>query len=64
MIETQKVPKNLFDLAKALGRWENEGGSTELHGSELGQKIALQAPEERILRLSSSGTISSLISNA
>jgi hypothetical protein len=50
MIETKKVPKNLFDLAKALGRWESEGGSTELQGSELGQEIAPQAAEERILR--------------
>jgi Fe-S cluster biosynthesis and repair protein YggX len=50
MTEAKKVPKNLFDLAKALGRWESEGGSTELQGSELGQEIAPQAAEERILR--------------
>jgi Fe-S cluster biosynthesis and repair protein YggX len=50
MIETKKVPKNLFDLAKALGRWESEGGSTELQGPELGQEIPPQAAEERILR--------------
>jgi Fe-S cluster biosynthesis and repair protein YggX len=50
MNETRKVPKNLFDLAKALGRWESEGGSTELQGSELGQEITPQAAEERILR--------------
>jgi Fe-S cluster biosynthesis and repair protein YggX len=50
MNETKKVPKNLFELAKALGRWESEGGSTELQGSELGQEIAPQAAEERILR--------------
>lgn len=50
MIETRKVPKNLFDLAKALGRWESEGGSTELQGSELGQEIAPREVEERILR--------------
>jgi hypothetical protein len=41
MIETKKVPKNLFDLAKALGRWESEGGSSELQGSELGWSYEL-----------------------
>lgn len=51
MIETKKVPKNLYDLAKALSRWESAGGAEEpLQGSELGQDIALQAAEERILR--------------
>ena len=51
MTETKKFPKNLYDLAKALGRWESEGGATELpQGPELGQDIALLAAEERILR--------------
>ena len=51
MIETNKVPKSLYDLAKAIGRWESEGGTKESPiGSELGQDIALQAIEERILR--------------
>jgi hypothetical protein len=51
MIETKKVPKNLYDLAKALGRWEGEGGSEEpLLGSESRPDLALQAAEERILR--------------
>jgi hypothetical protein len=49
MIETKKVPKNLFDLAKALDRWESEGGTAKLQGSELGQEIAPQAAEERVL---------------
>ena len=26
MIETKKVRKNLYDLARALSRWEGEGG--------------------------------------
>jgi hypothetical protein len=51
MIETKKIPKNLYDLAKALSRWESEGGDEEpLQGSELGPDIGLQAAEERILR--------------
>jgi hypothetical protein len=51
MIETNKVPKSLYDLAKAIGRWESEGGAKESPiGSDLGQDIAL--------RLSFSGTIS------
>src|SRR5688500_7714372 len=51
MIETKKVPKNLYDLAKALGRWESEGGAAELRqGSGFGPDMALQAAEERILR--------------
>ena len=50
MIETKKFPKNLYDLAKALGRWESEGGATELpQGSEPRQDISLLADEERIL---------------
>ena len=28
MPETNIGPKNLYDLAKALGRWDNEGGAT------------------------------------
>ena len=50
MIEAKKVPKNLFDLAKALSRWESDGGPTELERPELGQHIAPQLAEERILR--------------
>jgi hypothetical protein len=49
MIETNKVPKTLYDLAKALGRWESEGGAPP-QGSERGPDMALQADEERILR--------------
>jgi len=51
MVETKKVPKNLYDLARALGRWESEGGAEEpLQGMEFGLGIALQEAEERILR--------------
>ena len=51
MAETKKFPKTLYDLAKALGRWESEGGAAEQpQGSEPGQDIALRAAEERILR--------------
>lgn len=51
MIETRNVPKNLNELAKALGRWESEGGAAQSQqGSEPGQDDALQAAEERILR--------------
>jgi hypothetical protein len=51
MIETKKVPKNLYDLARALNRWEGEGGTDEARkGSEFGADITLQKAEERILR--------------
>jgi hypothetical protein len=51
MIETKKVPKNLYDLARALSRWEGEGGAEEpLQGSEVGLGVAPQEAEERILR--------------
>ncbi len=50
MTEAKKIPKNLYDLAKALGRWEGEGGATELpQGSEFAHDIAFPANEERIL---------------
>jgi len=48
---TKNEAKNLRDLAKALGRWDNEGGAA---GSPAGTgtegDIALAAAEERILR--------------
>jgi hypothetical protein len=51
MNETRKFPKTLYDLAKALGRWEAEGGATEhRRGSEPEQDTALLDAEERILR--------------
>jgi len=47
MIDTKKAPKNLYDLAKALSRWEGEGGAEE---SWQGSDSALHKAEERILR--------------
>lgn len=47
MTETKKAAKNLYDLARALSRWESEGGSGEtLDRSE----HVPQTAEERILR--------------
>ena len=43
MPETKIGPKSLYDLAKALGRWENEGGSTgSLPEADLGPDLATQ----------------------
>jgi hypothetical protein len=43
---TEKTgPKILYDLAKALGRWDNEGGATPQASEH-----ALKSDEERILR--------------
>jgi hypothetical protein len=51
MTETKNGPKNLGDLAKALGRWDNEGGAVESPaGTEIEANIALRSAEERILR--------------
>jgi hypothetical protein len=51
MIEAKKAPKNLYDLARALSRWEGEGGAEKARQvSEFGPDIALQEAEERILR--------------
>ena len=51
MAETTKISKTLYNLARALSRWESEGGAGEpLQGSESGPGIDLQAAEERILR--------------
>jgi len=29
MAETKSAPKSLYDLAKALGRWDDEGGAAD-----------------------------------
>ena len=51
MPETKIGPKNLYDLAKALGRWDNEGGATgSSPEADLGPDLALHAAEERMLR--------------
>ena len=51
MAETKSGPKSLYDLAKALGRWDNEGGAVgSPPGMEIGPDVALRADEERILQ--------------
>jgi hypothetical protein len=51
MPETKIGPKSLNDLAKALGRWDNEGGATESSPeADRGPDLALHAAEERVLR--------------
>jgi hypothetical protein len=59
MPEAKIGPKSLYDLAKALGRWDDGGGATGSSlDSELGPDLALQAAEERMLRcLGSAGII-------
>ena len=47
MVETKEVRKNLYDLARALSRWEGEGGAEE---SWQGPDTSLHKAEERILR--------------
>ena len=44
MPESNSGPKHLYDLAKALGRWDDEGGATVSSGP------ALHAAEERVVR--------------
>jgi hypothetical protein len=51
MPETKSGQKSLYDLAKALGRWDNEGGASALSPEpDLGPDLALHAVEERVLR--------------
>ena len=47
MAETKPMPRNFYDLARALGRWDNEGGAT---GPSLAPDMALSRDEERILK--------------
>ena len=51
MTATKRRPKSLNDLAKALGRWDNEGGAlgwpTDM---EIKPETSLTSAEERILR--------------
>ena len=58
MPETKIGPKSLAVLAKALGRWDDEGGAP---GSSLeadsGPDLALHAAEERMLRCLGSAVI-------
>jgi hypothetical protein len=58
MSETKIDPKSLYDLSKALGRWDNEGGATgSSPEAELETDLALHAAEERILRCLGSAVI-------
>ena len=50
MPETKSGQKSLYDLAKALGRWDNEGGAAGSSRADLGPALALHAAEERMLR--------------
>ena len=50
-------PKNLYDLAKALGRWDNEGGATGSLPEAEGPDVALHAAEELMLRCLGSAVI-------
>ena len=44
MPESKSGTKHLYDLAKALGRWDDEGGAAASSGP------ALHAAEERVVR--------------
>ena len=50
MAETKSAPKSLYDLAKALDRWDSEGGAAGSSRADLGPALALHAAEERVLR--------------
>ena len=47
MAETKPAAKNFYDLTKALGRWDNEGGAIS---SPPVPDTALGKDEERILK--------------
>ena len=58
MPETKSGQKSLYDLAKALGRWDSESGATgSSPEAELGPDLALHAVEERMLRCLGSAVI-------
>jgi hypothetical protein len=58
MAGTKIGPKSLYDLANALGRWDNEGGATgSSPKADLGSDLALHAAEERMLRCLGSALI-------
>ena len=51
MPETKIDPKSLYVLAKALGRWDDEGGTPgSSPEANSGRDLALHAAEERMLR--------------
>lgn len=47
MADTKPPTKNFYDLTKALGRWDNEGGAT---GTPQTPDTSLGKDEERILK--------------
>lgn len=47
MAEAKSGTRNFYDLAKALGRWDNEGGAI---GSPQTPDTTLRKDEERILK--------------
>jgi hypothetical protein len=47
MTDTKPAIRNFYDLAKALGRWDNEGGAV---GPPPAPDTALSKDEERILK--------------
>ena len=47
MRETKPAMRNFYDLAKALGRWDNEGGAIDPLGAP---DTTLSRDEERILK--------------
>jgi hypothetical protein len=50
--------KSLHDLAKALSRWDNEGGATgSSSAADVGPDLALGIAEERMLRCLGSAVI-------
>jgi hypothetical protein len=58
MAEKKIGPKSLYDLAKALGGWDNEGGAPgSSPEADLGPDLALHAAEERMLRCIGSAVI-------
>ena len=58
MPETKLGPKSLYVLAKALGRWDNEGGAPgSSPEADPGPDLALHAAEERMLRCLGSAVI-------
>ena len=48
MAETKSAPKSLYDLAKALGSWDDEGGAAGSSRADLGLALGLHAAEEHV----------------
>jgi hypothetical protein len=50
MAEKKSGAKNLYDLAKALARWDNDGGAATAPEPGADSDTSLRKHEERILR--------------